>query len=314
MQYSGLMKIKNAWWQCIVLYILVGPKNAWLGMFWNMSHSPFHGSIRKPDLFLTMTASGSWPEISQNLLPGLFFLCMYLTMSNHHIGQSEVDRPDLVTRVFHAKQQALLNIICDGYYGQVAGFVYTIEYQKCGLPHMDLLIFLEEPDKIRDVDQIDTIISAQIPDPQIHPQLHAAINKFMLHGPCSPQRFIENNVCKKCFPKFFTPYTIIKADGYPDYAHHYNGRTEGMMENTTFEHNATYRYRLLYIMEDHWMSTTVSSLPWSWQNTSFPCVCEEGISKEVFWMMCLYSHTWKRSKRLSTAQCFWTCMWSLRRT
>ena len=220
-------------------------------MFWNMSHSPFHGSIRKPDLFLTMTASGSWPEISQNLLPGLFFSCMYLTMSNHHIGQSEVDRPDLVTRVFHAKQQALLNIICDGYYGQVAGFVYTIEYQKCGLPHMDLLIFLEEPDKIRDVDQIDTIISAQIPDPQIHPQLHAAINKFMLHGPCSPQRFIENNVCKKCFPKFFTPYTIIKADGYPDYAHPYNGRTEGMMENTTFEHHATYRYRLLYIMEDH---------------------------------------------------------------
>ena len=27
---------------------------------------------RKPDLFLTMTANGSWPEITQNLLPGLF--------------------------------------------------------------------------------------------------------------------------------------------------------------------------------------------------------------------------------------------------
>ena len=108
-----------------------------------------------------------------------------------------MDRPDLVTRVFHGKQQALFKKICDGYYGQVAGFVYTIEYQKCGLSHMHLLIFLEEPDKIRAVEQIDAIISAQIPDPQIHPQLHAAITKSMLHGPCSPQRYIENNVCQK---------------------------------------------------------------------------------------------------------------------
>ena len=99
------------------------------------------------------------------------------------IGQTAVDRPDLVTRVFHAKQQALLKMICDGYYGQVAGFVYTIGYQRHGLPHIHLLVFLEEPDKIRTVEQIDVIISAQIPDPQIHPQLHAAITK--IHAPWS---------------------------------------------------------------------------------------------------------------------------------
>ena len=80
-----------------------------------------------------------------------------------------MDRPDLVTCVFHAKQQALLKIICDGYFGQVARFVYTIEYQKHGLPHMHLLIFLEQQDKISTVEQIDAIISAQIPDSQIHP-------------------------------------------------------------------------------------------------------------------------------------------------
>ena len=136
-----------------------------------------------------------------------------------------MNRPDLVTRVFHGNQQALLKKIRDGYYGQVAGFVYTIEYQKYGLPHMHLLIFLEEPDKIRAVEQIDAIISAQIPDSQIHPQLHAAITKSMLHGPCSPQRCIENNVCKKHFPKPFSPHTIIKEDGYPDYACPENGRT-----------------------------------------------------------------------------------------
>ena len=136
-----------------------------------------------------------------------------------------MNRPDLVTCVFHVKQQALLKIIHDGYFGQVAGFVYTIEYQKHGLPHMHLLIFLKQQDKISTIEQIDTIISAQIPDSQIHPQLYSAISKYMLHGPCSPQRCLENNVCKKHFPKAFINQTIIKEDGYPNYAHPDNGKT-----------------------------------------------------------------------------------------
>ena len=145
---------------------------------------------------------------------------MYMT-----IGQTTVDRPDLVARVFHAKQQALLKKIHNGYFGQVAGFVYTIEYQKRGLPHMHLLVFLEEQDKIQTVEQIDAVISAQIPELNLHPQLHSVVTQYMLHGPCSPQRCIENNVCKKRFPKAYTPHTIIKEDVYPDYAHPENGRT-----------------------------------------------------------------------------------------
>ena len=142
-----------------------------------------------------------------------------------------MDRPDIVTRVFYAKQQALLKKIRDGYYGEVAGFVYTIEYQKCGFPHMHLLIFLEEQDKIRTVEQVDAIISAQLPDSNIHLQLYSAISKYMLHGPCSPHRCIENNVCKKHFPKAFTAQTIIKEDGYPDYARPDNGRTVQKQQN-----------------------------------------------------------------------------------
>ena len=108
-----------------------------------------------------------------------------------------MDRPDLVARVFHAKQQALLKKIRNGYFGQVAGFVYTIEYQKRDLPHMHLLVFLEEQDKIRTVEQIDAVISAQISELDLHPQLHSVVTRYMLHGPCSPQRCIENNICKK---------------------------------------------------------------------------------------------------------------------
>ncbi|KAG2055672.1 hypothetical protein BDR06DRAFT_845562, partial [Suillus hirtellus] len=71
-------------------------------------------ACKKPNLFLTMTANGSWPEITENLLP----------------GQSTVDRPDLVAHIFYQKQQALLKKVRKGYYGKVAGLVYTIEYQK----------------------------------------------------------------------------------------------------------------------------------------------------------------------------------------
>jgi hypothetical protein len=74
-----------------------------------------------------------------------------------------------VARVFYQKQQALLKKVREGYYGKVAGLVYTIEYQKRGLPHMHLLIFLEAEYKIRTVEQVNAFISAQIPDRNVHP-------------------------------------------------------------------------------------------------------------------------------------------------
>lgn len=156
-----------------------------------------------------MTANGNWQEIVENILP----------------GQTVADQPDLVAQVFHAKQQALLKKIHDGYFGAVAGMVYTIEYQKCGLPHMHMLIFLEDQDKICIVEQIDALIFAQVPDPDLRPELHHVVGKYMLHGPCTPQRCIERNVCTKCFPKSFHHQTNIQEDGYPPYACPDNGHT-----------------------------------------------------------------------------------------
>jgi len=47
----------------------------------------------KPDPFITMTCNPLWPEITAELLP----------------GQSAQDRPDLVSRVFKLKLNALLH-------------------------------------------------------------------------------------------------------------------------------------------------------------------------------------------------------------
>ena len=49
----------------------------------------------RPTLFITFTANPKWEEILQELLP----------------GQSAVDQPDLVARVFHLKQRQLLHEI-----------------------------------------------------------------------------------------------------------------------------------------------------------------------------------------------------------
>lgn len=164
---------------------------------------------KKPDLFLTMTANSNWCEIQDNLLP----------------GQRAVDRPDLVARVFFQKKEALLKKVRAGYFGAVAGLVYTIEYQKRGLPHMHLLIFLQEQDKIHTPEQADSFISAQIPDAEETPQLYSAVSKYMLHGPCKPDRCLENGKCKKHFPKKYCGQTTMNEDGYPDYARPNNGRT-----------------------------------------------------------------------------------------
>lgn len=88
---------------------------------------------RKPDIFLTMTANPNWPEIQEALLK-----------EENETGkkQTAADRPDIVARVFQLKKEALLKEIRDGLFGGVVGLVHTIEFQKRGLPHMHLLIFL----------------------------------------------------------------------------------------------------------------------------------------------------------------------------
>jgi len=53
-----------------------------------------------------------------------------------------------VAHVFEQKKNALLKEIHDGLFGRTVAMVHTIEFQKCGLPHMHLLIFLHPNDKI----------------------------------------------------------------------------------------------------------------------------------------------------------------------
>ena len=175
---------------------------------------------RKPDLFLTMTTNPNWPEIKDALLKDA---------TAEGKRQEASDRPDIVARVFVQKMQSLLKDIRNGLYGKVAGMVYTVEFQKRGLPHMHLLIFLDQQDKIRNPKDVDDIVSAQIPDPAVHPLLYETVTKHMVHGPCGPGKpsavCMVDGVCSKHYPRDFQPDTIFGDSGYPEYARPENGRT-----------------------------------------------------------------------------------------
>jgi Helitron helicase-like domain at N-terminus len=144
-------------------------------------------TYHKPDLFITMTCNPNWPEITSALLP----------------GQKPEDRPDIVSRVFNLKKDALLkDIKKNKIFGQVAAMVYTIEFQKRGLPHMHLLLFLAPEHKIRTPADVDAVSCAQIPDPNVNPLLHKTVTTCMLHS-CDPKKCIKDGKCSKNFPKTF---------------------------------------------------------------------------------------------------------------
>ncbi|XP_025199920.1 uncharacterized protein LOC112597908 [Melanaphis sacchari] len=95
----------------------------------------------------------------------------------------------------------------------------TAQWQKQGLPHAHNLVWLK--DRIRP-EEIDQIISAEIPDPLIDQELFDIVTKHMIHGPCGAFNMtspcMENGKCKKNFPKPHTNDTNTDIDGYPMYS------------------------------------------------------------------------------------------------
>ncbi|KAK2704433.1 hypothetical protein QYM36_016732 [Artemia franciscana] len=103
----------------------------------------------RPDLFITFTCNQSWDEILQLLLQ----------------GQSAVHRHDITARVFRQKLKSLINYIVKlEVFGSVRCWMYSVEWQKRGLPHAHILIWLHK--KITS-NEIDDVISAEIPDKNV---------------------------------------------------------------------------------------------------------------------------------------------------
>ena len=170
----------------------------------------------KPDLFITMTCNPHWEEITLELN-----------------GAKVQDQPDLVARVFKMKKDQLIDDIMKGkLFSVVPVYLWVIEFQKRGLPHVHILVILWEEDQLTMAAHVDATICAELPP---HPdtaemeeareqlkRLNRIVLTNMIHSPCG--NFNRNSPCMvdgKCsnnFPKSLCVHTVIdQSNSYPQY-------------------------------------------------------------------------------------------------
>ncbi|CAN1310134.1 ATP-dependent DNA helicase PIF1 [Linum perenne] len=161
-----------------------------------------------PDLFITFTSNAQWPEITNAF--------------KNKVGSHGEDKPAIVARVFRMKLQHLKDDINDRHiFGRTVAGMHTVEFQKRGLPHVHILVWLANNAKLETQKQIDQIISAQLPNPTEDPIGYASVTKFMIHGPCgidNPKSpCMVDGKCKKKYPKAYNTETISDRHGYTLY-------------------------------------------------------------------------------------------------
>ena len=157
----------------------------------------------RPDLFITFTCNPTWDEIKELL--------------SH--GQLSSDRHDIIARVFKQKLKSMMDFIVKHHvFGETRCWMYSIEWQKRGLPHAHILIWLI--DKITP-DKIDEVISAELPDIDSDQGLLEVVTKNMIHGPCgainNESPCMKDGKCTKRYPRALHAETITGNDGYPQY-------------------------------------------------------------------------------------------------
>ncbi|GFT84314.1 hypothetical protein TNCV_1609551 [Trichonephila clavipes] len=154
----------------------------------------------RPDLFVTFTCNSLWQDVTQELMS----------------GQKATDRHDIVAHVFRLKVQKLTKVVTKGkVFGDVQCHMYSFEWQKQGLPHVHILIWLKQ--KLLP-NQINNIISAEIPDPEEDKNLYDTIIKNMIHGPCGARNpaspCMQNGKCTKKYPRELIRETVHSDKDY----------------------------------------------------------------------------------------------------
>ncbi|GJS22341.1 DNA helicase [Tanacetum coccineum] len=127
-----------------------------------------HGS---PSFFITFTCNAKWPEIEEFMEP--------------FPRLTTADRADIVDRIFEKKVRYYINFVRDSStFGDVTGVLYTIEFQKRGLPHCHSLLWINAASRVQQDFDVDKYVCAEFPDPTTDANAFAVISELMIHGPC----------------------------------------------------------------------------------------------------------------------------------
>ncbi|GKA25917.1 DNA helicase [Tanacetum coccineum] len=142
-----------------------------------------HGN---PSYFLTFTCNVKWPEISE-------YMAQFPLLTT-------TDRADMVDRVFEMKIHQIFNYLRDDQpFGKVVAVLYTVEFQKRGLPHY------------------------------IYPECYRVVSELMMHEPCglvNPSASCMQNRgrSKKDFSKEYCSQTYVDKTSFV----HYKRRDTGV--------------------------------------------------------------------------------------
>ena len=158
-----------------------------------------------PDYFLTMTANPHWPEILREL----------------RTGERPCDRSDIVHRVFNIKMAELEKMLKDNALGTYQAMVRVVEYQKRGLPHLHLLLWVAKEHKPKSASIFDMAVSCQLPDPETQKDLYNLVSEQMMHTKCDTVPSARCKVpgpdgnarCKQRYPKNFRKDTLASETG-----------------------------------------------------------------------------------------------------
>ena len=97
-------------------------------------------------------------------------------------------------------------------FGKALAYVYIVEFQKRGLPHVHLVVTLDPKNKLLTPELIDSHISAEIPSTDEN-GIQRLVIKHMLHGPHTSKSvcFVKDKkLCKYNFPKIFVTRQYFK--------------------------------------------------------------------------------------------------------
>ncbi|GJR52714.1 DNA helicase [Tanacetum coccineum] len=158
-----------------------------------------------------------WVRNHQNDLRSDYMLGLYDAVSRGDREGIQAGLKIMLPRTFTEGPRYMYNHYLDA----LAIFLYTIEFQKRGLPYCHTLLWVNSSSKIRDAVEIDKYIFSEIPDPVEDPRGYKVVTELMMHRPCGVANpgasCTENGACNKYFPKRYNKNIFFDINGHTRY-------------------------------------------------------------------------------------------------